>query len=270
MITVSYKNTKPSGNHKQWVEYVTCEKTEQCPLYKENGKCACFRYLIGANQVCPNGEWNRLEGYTNRSKKGYVDFIIKAEKDYKPTATEFKDKLCLVADYIYLPLPYLTGCRNEFKGVEDGRVVNKRFVKIEDFNVDFIEELVKFVPYAWFGGAITDYQNEHIPKFLQQFKEEMPALYEIWAKKYPDTASKFKDVSPVGRTAYISTMPDGKICGWVKSGNTLTNDNFRDTFFFKGSFGSKKPLKVSVEITDDMVTEVTESMVVDENTKYVD
>lgn len=269
MITVSYKNTTPSGNHKQWVEYVTCEKTEQCPLYKENGKCACFRYLIGANQVCPNGKWNRLEGYTSRARKS-ADFANKARKDYVPTATEYKDKLCLVADYIYLPIPYLSGGRYEFKGVEDGRVVNKRFVKIEDFNEDFIEELVKFVPYAWFGGAITDYQNEHIPKFLQQLKEEMPVLYEIWAKKYPDTASKFKDVSPVGRTAYISTMPDGEICGWVKSGNTLTNDNFRDTFFFKGSFGSKKPLKVSVEITDDMVTEVTKSMVVDKNTKYVD
>lgn len=258
----------PGGNNKQWVEYVTCDKTEKCPLYQE-GKCACFIYLIGENQTCPNGKWNRLEGYTSRARK-YADFASKARKDYAPTATEFKDKLCLVADYVYLPLPYLTGCRNEFKGIEDGRVVNKRFVKTEDFNEDFIEELVKFIPYAWLGGAITDYQNEHIPKFLQQLKEEMPVLYEIWAKKYPDTASKFKDVSPVGRTAYISTMPDGKIHGWVKSGNTLTNDNFRGTFFFKGSFGSKKPLKVSVEITDDMVAEVTESMVVDENTKYVD
>ena len=269
MITVSYKNTKPSGNHKQWVEYVTCEKTEQCPLYKENGKCACFRYLFGANQVCPNGKWNRLEGYTSRARKS-SDFANKTRKDYAPTATEFNDKLCLVADYVYLPLPYLTDCRNEFNGMEDGCVVNKRFVKIDDFNEDFIEELVKFIPYSWFDGAITDYQNEHIPKFLQQLKEEMPVLYEIWAKKYPDTASKFKDVSHVGRTAYIGTMPDGDICGWVKTGNTLTNDNFRDTFFFKGSFGSKKPLKVSVEITDDMVIELTESMVVDENTKYVD
>lgn len=269
MITVSYKNTKPSGNNKQWVEYVTCEKTEQCPLYKENGKCACFRYLIGANQTCPNGKWNRLEGYTSRARKS-ADFANKARKDYVPTATEYKDKLCLVADYIYLSLPYLSGGRNEFIGIEDGRVVNKHFVKIEDFNEDFIEELVRFIPCSWFGGAIIDYQNEHIPKFLQQLKEEMPVLYEIWAKKYPDTASKFKNVSPVGRTAYISTMPDGKICGWVKSGNTLTNDNYADTFFFKGTFGSKKPLKVSVEITDDMVTEVTESMVVDKNTKYVD
>lgn len=268
MITVSYKNTMPKGNNKQWVEYVTCDKTEQCHLYQE-GKCACFRYLIGENQTCPNGRWNRLEGYTSRARK-YADFASKARKDYAPTATEFKDKLCLVADYVYLPLPYLTGCINEFKGIEDGRVVNKHFVKIDDFNEDLIEELVKFVPYAWFGGAITDYQNKHISKFVQQLKEEMPVLYEMWAKKYPDTASKFKDISPVGRTAYISTMPDGKICGWVKSGNTLTNDNYADTFFFKGTFGSKKPLKVSVEITDDMVVEVAEGMVVNENTKFVD
>ncbi len=92
----------------------------------------------------------------------------------------------------------------------------------------------------------------------------------MWEKKYPDTASKFKDVSPVGRTAYINTLPDGEIHGWVKRGNTLTNDKYADTLFFKGSFGSKKPLKVSVEITDDMVAEVTKSMVVDENTKFVD
>lgn len=269
MITVSYKNTTPRGNNKQWVEYVTCEKTEQCPLYKEEGKCACFRYLIGANQVCPNGKWNRLEGYTNRARKS-VEFATRARTDYKPTATEYKAKLCLVADYVYLPLSYLSGCRNEFNGVKDGRVVKKNFVKTEDFNEDFIEELVKFVPYAWCGGAITDYQNKYIPKFLQQLKEEMPLLYGMWAKKYPDTASKYKDISPVGRTAYISTMPDGEICGWVKRGDTLTNDNYTDTFFFKGTFGSKKPLKVTVEITDDMVAEVTKSMVVDENTKFVD
>lgn len=268
MITVSYKNTTPRGNNKQWVEYVTCDKTEQCPLYQE-GKCACFRYLIGENQTCPNGKWHWLEGYTSRARKS-TDFATKARKDYAPTATEYTNKLCLVADYVYLPLPYLTGCRYEFKGVEDGRVVNKRFVKTDDFNEDLIEELVKFVPYAWFGGAIRDYQDEYIPKFVQQLKEEMPVLYEMWAKKYPDTASKFKDVSPVGRTAYINTMPDGNICGWVKSGNMLTKDNYNDTFFFKGAFGSKKPLKVTVEITDDMVVEVAEGMVVNENTKFVD
>ena len=268
MITVSYKNTKPSGNNKQWVEYVTCDKTEKCPLYQE-GKCACFRYLIGENQTCPNGKWHWLEGYTSRARKS-TDFATKARKDYAPTATEYASKLCLVADYVYLPLPYLTGCRYDFKGIEDGRVVNKRFVKTDDFNEDLIEELVKFVPYAWFGGAITDYQNEHIPKFVQQLKEEMPLLYEMWAKKYPETASKYKDVSPVGRTAYINTLPDGEIHGWVKSGNTLTNDSYADTLFFKGTFGSKKPLKVTVEITDDMVAEVTKSMVVDENTKFVD
>ena len=47
-------------------------------------------------------------------------------------------------------------------------------------------------------------------------------------------------------------------------------DSYADTLFFKGTFGSKKPLKVTVEITDDMVAEVTKSMVVDENTKFVD
>lgn len=269
MITVSYKNTKPSGNNKQWVEYVTCEKTEQCPLYKEDGKCACFRYLIVANQICPNGKWNRVEGYTSRARKS-ADFASKARKDYAPTATEYKDKLCLVADYVYLPLPYLTGCRYEFKGVEDGRVVNKRFVKIEDFNEDFIEELVKFVPYAWIGGAITDYQNKHIPKFLQQLKEEMPVLYGMWAEKYPDTASKFKDVSPVGRTAYISTMPDGMIDGWKKTGNILSNDGLNDFWAFKGRFSSKQPLKITVEINNDMVVKITEDMVTDENTRFVD
>ena len=117
------------------------------------------RIVFEYRDAYTNGKWNRLEGYTSRARKS-ADFANKARKDYAPTATEHKDKLCLVADYIYLPLPYLTGCRYEFKGVEDGRVANKRFVKIEDFNEDFIEELVKFVPYAWFGGAITDYQDE--------------------------------------------------------------------------------------------------------------
>lgn len=271
MVTVSAKNTTPAylkSNQRAWVEYVECDKTEQCPLYAR-GRCACYRYLLGTNQTCPNGRWHRKEGYTPRAKKFY-DFAVEIEKNYKQTAEEFNDKIAIVADYIYIPLPFLSGTRDDFKGVEDGRIINKNFVKISAFNEDLIEELVKFVPYTWFDYApIKSYREKEIPIFIQQLKEEIPDIYNKWAEKYPETAKQFKDVSPVGRTAYVSTLPDGcKFEGWTKDGDCITNTSYRG--MFGGKFKSRKPLEIRVKINDDMVVEVSDNMKVNTDTKYVD
>lgn len=272
VITVSEKNTSYQylkSNQKQWVEYVTCNRTKECPLYRE-GKCACYRYIFGKNLTCPNGKWHRLEGYTKRARK-FGEFASKVERECAPTAKEYNQKLCLVAGYVFIPLPHLTGARNKFKGVEDGRVINEHFVKVEDFTEDFIEELMNFVPYTWFDvQPVRGFKDKDLPKFVQQLKEEMPVLYTKWVNKYPETASKYKDANPVGRTVYISSLPDGNVInGWMLNKGQLINNNYKN-IFFGGTFGSKQPLKITVDVNDDMVTKVTENIIVNENTKYVD
>lgn len=269
-VTVSCKNTNKKylkGNQRQWVEYVTCEKTEKCPLYAD-GKCACFRYLIGRNLTCPNGKWNRLEGYTSRSYEKFYKFQSLVEEKYKKTAEEFKEKLYVVADYVYVPLPFLDSWVSDTK--VDG-VVNDHFFKIEDFNEDLVEKLVTFVPKTIFYEPIKSYQNEDVPKFINQLKEEMPVIYGKWVRKYPETAQKYTDASNVGRTAYVSTLVDGSRIGdgWVINGDWLVKDKF-DGYLFTGRFSSKNKLNVRVKIEDDMVAKVESDEQVDKNTKYVD
>ena len=271
VITISSKNVSSAylkSNQRQWVEYVSCDKTDECPLYA-NGKCACYRYFLGKDLICPNGKWHRLVGYTKRAK-AFSEFADMAREKYKATAEEYNKKICVVADYVYIPLPFLSGAENKFKGVEDGRVINDHFVKIEDFDEEMIEELVKFVPRTWLDSTpIKSYRDEYIPQFIQQLKEEMPTLYMKWKSKYPETSDKYNGLSPVGRTAYISTMPDGMIDGWKKTGNILSKDNGKE-WAFSGRFSSKQPLKITVEINDDMVVKITEDMVTDENTRFID
>lgn len=264
MITVSAKNTDArylKGNARPWVEYVTCDKTDECPLYAD-GKCACYRYLIGMNLTCPNGTWHRLTGPTPRAKS-FWDFAANAKK-YAPTVEEYKAKLCHVADYVYVPLAYLDmGSRLE-------NVVNGHFIRTEEFDADMVEALVRHNPLDFFGTHIRDYTRTELPKFIQQLKEEMPELYGEWAAKYPKSADLFREVSPIGRTAYISTLPDGcRVGQFVKKGNILMTDGLKSSLFV-GNFGSKKPLRVTVEIEPDMTIKVTENVITDENTKFVD
>lgn len=267
MITVSYKNTNPAylkNNVKAWVEYVECEKTDKCPLYKD-GKCACYRYLLGKNQTCPNGKWVRKEGFTKRANS-FFRFAKEVEKNYAPTATEYKEKIALVAGYVFIPLPYLEGQYKDFDGV-----VNGHFIPQEEFNEDMIERLVSFVPRSWIGmNPIREYEQRYLPIFILQLKEEMPLLYELWAKKYPYTAKDYGDIKPIGRTAYVSTLPDGVLSGgWEKKGDVLINNTYKN-ILFSGSFGSKKETRVVVDIQDDMKVKIDENISVCADTKYVD
>lgn len=267
MVTVSAKNTDRlylKGNTRAWVEYVECKKTDNCPLYAE-GKCACWRYLIGRNLTCPNAEWHRKEGYTKRSSKFY-DFVDEVNNNYKPTAIEYKDKISVVADYVFLPINYLTGCMNKLDDV-----VNDHFVPIDKFNADFVEKIIKFSPRSWFNQVpIMEYNKKELPVFVQQLKEEMPLIYGKWVHKYPETAEKYKNLSSIGRTAYVNTLPDGSLGnGWYKKGDELYNIAYKN-ILFDGSFNSRRELEVRVGLEPDMTIKVTDKILTDENTKYVD
>lgn len=269
-VTVSARNTNAAylkSNQRPWVEYVTCNKTNQCPMY-EKGKCVCFRYLIGKNLTCPNGTWHRKEGATKRSKS-FRDFAKLVEEQYAPTAEEYKGKLCRVADYVYVPFDHLNGAANSFEPA-----INSNFIKAEDFDADMVEELMKFTARTWFGNDVVRGQREGKEKFIQQLSEEMPDIYRAWQEKYPETASNYQELSPVGRTAYIATLPDGNIIrtregAYEKAGDSLICNNFKNVFF-GGAFGSNKQLKIVVKIESDMTTKITDQMVVDNQTRYVD
>ena len=272
MVTVSSKNTNAQylkGNDRPWVEYAECDKTEECPLYKGEGKCACSRNIIGRNTTCPNGKWHRLTGPTKRAKSFY-DWGDMVSEKYAPTATEYRVKICVVADYVFLPMYYLSGAGNDLDGV-----INGHFVPIENFDADMIEKIVRFVPRTWFENApIRQYTNEEVPKFVQQLKEEMPLLWSNWANKFPESADKYSNFSHVGRYVYIESLPDrceipSKNGTYIKSGRYMECERCQSVFI--DTFGSKNA-KVSTLITidGDMVVKVTEDMNLGDHPRFKD
>lgn len=246
-----------------WTE---CDKTEECELYK-NGKCACFRFLLGPSIVCPNAEARFSTGPTRRAKS-YDDFKSRFREKFENNVSEFKDKLSIVPGYVFLPMAYLAGAENELS--ED--VIKGHFIRVELFDEDFIQKAVLFRPRPWFGtGVIEKYGKEEVPKFIQQLSEEMPKLYAKWAEKYPETAEKFADISPVGRTAYIATLPDGcriKTSNgyFVKNGEFLTCEDYRSAFL---PFRAKTSI-CSIKIGPEMTAPVTPEMIVNKETRYID
>ena len=259
-----YGGYKQNDNIKAY--WTTCNITEDCELYK-SGKCACFRYLIGPDLVCPNAKTDFSFGPTKRAKS-YESFKNKFEKMFKDNVEEFNKKLSRVPNYIFIPTGYLTSARTKI----GDEVINGHFIKEEEFTEDFIQRLVTFKPLPWFGDVvISDYPNKEVPKFVQQLKEVFPEIYKKWETKYPDTANEYKDMSPVGRIAYIRTLPNGceiKSPGgtFVKMGNLLICENYRSALL---PFNAKTAV-CQIEITDNMSTTVKEDTLVDDNTEFVD
>jgi len=264
MVTISWIISE--NRHKRAMAcWYTCEKTDECPLFKD-GKCACFRYIIGSNLKCPNAVYHVEIGPTKRAKSHY-DWIAERKTRLQPNAKEFNQKIAETADHIFVPMAHL----DTMSGQQVEGVVNEHFFCKDDFNAETVERIVRHRPHTLFDNTvIRSYVDKEIPKFLLQLKDIFPDIYEEWKAKYPESAEKYTEMSSVGRTAYISTLPDGcKVGCFVKNGDRLETDSYKDVL---GGirFGSNRPLTLSVNIEDDMTVKVTEQMLIDENVRYVD
>lgn len=264
MIVISTILSGDNKNHAKAYWYV-CEKTDECPLFKK-GKCACFRYILGRDLVCPNAGFRFATGPTKRAGS-HSAWVSEMKTTLKAEAEAFNQKLSEVAGYIFCPMPHLT----TLSGNDVNGVISEHFIRVEDFTADKVEEIVQHKPRAFFNNAvIKDYPEKEVPKFISQLREEFPDIYEEWKAKYPDSAKQFENMTMAGRTAYISTLPDGYIGkGFHKEGDCLVNEEYKSVLF-DGGFNSKQPLYVKVKIEDDMTVKVTEKTVTDEATKYVD
>ena len=265
MITVAYNYTycmKQTDRPK--VLWYTCEKTDECPLYQK-GKCACFNFPLGSFH-CPNSSVSSSTGPTKRAKS-CDSWIADMKNRIQKTAETEDKKLSKVAGYYFLPMPFLDTIAGKLDGV-----VNNHFVADDEFDADFIQRVVTFRPRTFFENqVIKDYRDKHVPIFIQQLKEEFPELYFQWSKKYPEEANQFEELSPVGRTVYISSLPDeciikDKSGTFTKKGDKLICEEYSVTF---GSFGARK-MYVEIEIKPDMKTVVKEGMDVGNNAVFVD
>lgn len=271
-VTISdFYTMNLKGNNKARVKFFTCDHTDNCPMYTK-GKCICENMIFGLIK-CPNAEHHLSVGPTKRAKN-FNSWVNNQKEMHKATATNenTREKVTAVYGYVYIPSNHLDVFR---EGIGD--IVNSHFIPVDMFNADFIEKLVKHRPQALMGGTIQSYVDKDIPLILQQIKEEFPNIYKEWESKYPENAEKYADLSPVGRTIYIRSLPDGTTIKndkgtFTKEGSYLVSDNVYLGLGFMWVFNesdNNAHTEVRVEITDKMTTTVTEDMNIGDNPEFV-
>jgi hypothetical protein len=247
-------------------EFTYCNNSEKCAMYK-NGKCV-HSFTALSNNRCPYGRYTEEEGFTKRAN-GFYEWMSKREEKYSElinAVTIDLNKLAVIDEYVYLPLPWLKNYVNKVEGL-----VNGSFIKLEDFTVEKINEIFEYRPQALFGGEIKAFQREHIPRFMQHLKEELPKLYEKFLKKYPEKAERIleKIENFVGRKAYVKTLAIGAVINesngkFIFDGEYLVSDNWKSAFL---PFRAKTSV-LSILVTDEMLIDITDNAQVDENTKF--
>jgi hypothetical protein len=200
---------------------------------------------------CPNATCHSDRGPTKRAKS--FNTWVEDKRNIETSAEAETKRLSKVYGFYYLPYAFLTGARHDLEGIQ-----NEQFVSEDDFDVDYIEKIVRFRPEAWFGGYIKSYKEQEVPRFITHLKEDFPNMYEEWAKKYPESAKMVSEISPVGRKVFVESLPDGTEINdhhgtFVKEGNFLKCDEWKSAFIpFSAGKGN-----LIIEITDNMNITVT-------------
>ncbi len=190
------------------VTLYTCNNAENCDAHKRN-KCVMLNGLYFHS--CPYGQIKSEEGYTKAARR-CGDLIRKRKEEYVNVAYSKNDLkfICYIGDYVYLPLPHLI---NYVNPIRDSKFFkgNGDLIRREDFTPEFIIELLKFKPRAMFGGEISSYQKEEIPKFCTQLKRYMPDMFEKVKRIYPEIEDRIKNIDYRDKYAKIITLLPGKV-----------------------------------------------------------
>lgn len=261
---------KSSGKDKAECSILKCNNSENCGLYAR-GECAFLAFLSWSK--CPYGLFRKETGYTKRAN-AYYSWVTKREEEYKDVRGKLKghtDMLAVIGDYVFLPYPHMDMNESIPFLAQGGafRHGNNFFPK-EHFTVENIIKICNFHPQAMFGGEITSYQKEVVPKFIKHLSEIIPELFADLCKEYEPAQEIADRYSYVGRKALLSTlMPDvGEFVDihgghWKWDGEYLTSYNSHASFLLIERINIEemrikpKP-NCKVEITDNnQVTEFT-------------
>lgn len=184
-----------------------CCQSETCAAYK-NKKCIMLNGIWGHG--CPYGKQIRKEGYTKAARNCGV-LVSEYRNKYSDVEYALKElsTVCKINDYVYTGLLHLRNYVNpirpeDFFAFED-------LIKFEDFTPEFIVELIKFRPYAIFGGEIESYQKKYVPQFCYQLKRNIPDLYQQVVEIYPEIQNLIENINYVGKKAKVKTLLPGKV-----------------------------------------------------------
>jgi len=176
-------------NDKPYVLNYFCNLESDCPLLKEN-KCIHLNIM----DKCVYGRITKETGPSKRSKS-YRDFIINKKKEIiNNDISAFYDKTVVeIGDYYYVNLSFMNSCKNEIPFVEKSSLFfsGLNFIKKEDFNIETIKKIVKYVPKTLIGyREIKEYQEKSVPKFLFILKNKFESLYQEFLKEIPEIKEK--------------------------------------------------------------------------------
>lgn len=255
---------------------------DNCPLFAKKQCINCE--ILGPK--CPYGHISRLTGPTKRSGK-MGSWILEQEKIHKDVLNKIEgggnSKMVVIGEYVFLPYSHLDmNATIPILGKSAFFIFGQPFIKVENFNLEVIKNIIVFRPMALFGGEITNYQNIQVPKFLRDLQEVFPDKFKELFEKFPELKekySKYIDVfkNPIGRMALLKTVKPGSFlidkATWIWDGKTIKSNNF-NIFFppFKNQNNRNSFESYSVEYVpnNETVIKITAAEQVDEKTVFVD
>ena len=160
-------------------EILSCYSCDKCDVYKR-GKCVNGRKVLGKTLWCSEGRVTVIEGYTPRAQK-YREFMKKhMDSDVynaiTPSAVDVR--VAYIGDNVFINMPWMRLDVNGKLTQDGARVHLPIFINKDRFTVEFIRELLAFVPKTLFEGtAIRDYKEKYVPEFIEDLKKYYPDKY---------------------------------------------------------------------------------------------
>lgn len=210
-------------------------------------------------------------GYTPRARK-HRDMEREMSESYpelKNKLKGFDSKLRDYNDYVYVDLAYINNYVNPIVKTNPS-FHTKNFIKKENFNKDFIIELIEYKPQAAMGGTITSYITKEMPKFMSELKIKFPDLYREVLEESSWLKGISFELSLVGKKAKLASLS----AGFVEVEEDILN-NVR-YYWDKETLTSSKELRsgaiINKEIkpTEDMVVKICDDSVVNKDTELVE
>lgn len=204
-----------------------CSSKDTCSLYNK-GRCVMKNMFTC---MCPYGKSTSESGPTSRARAFYSWLAEHKQKysDYLDKLKGTEDMIAKVGEYYYLPYAHMNlNSGAPFLSSSGFMHSGTPFIHEKAFTAHVVCLLIKQRPQALFGGEITSYQKEVVPKFVQHIRELFPELYNEVSKETDLTRYV---VSYVGRKALLSSLEpgteikDGKGAKytWIWDGEYLTS-----------------------------------------------
>jgi hypothetical protein len=213
---------------------ISCQNPQGCDLYTKNNSCILSGSLSGCKfgrKCCTNGPTKRARGFhswMSDRRKENSEWIGNLDSN-----TAY-NRIFKIQDHYYLPYSFMA---EEYK--DCGNPLPSKWVNMNDMTADLLERICNARPRALFGGVISGYQTEQVPKFLTDLRMFYPGLFDLLPE---DQKARARSLSNVGRLADITTCLPGPYVfsrdKWDWDGQKLTG---RSMLF--------QPVKGEIEIT---------------------